>query len=149
MNPYQDDLQTTEQQAARRANQGRRGPHVSLERRASPRLPAADDRIWAGWWLNDDEFTTTAARVENISRGGAKVRSSNQPDVWQDLWIRLANAQCADYVQATVLEVVPSPDGDFWVRMAFSEPCPDDFFETVTEGAPVPKSDPNYLYLDD
>lgn len=119
---------------ARRANLGSRGPHIVLERRASPRLPAQDERIWAGWWLNDDEFTTTAARVENISRGGAKVRSTFEPDVSQDVWIRVANPLCDECVQATVLEVVPTPEGDFWVRMAFSEPCPDPVFEIVTRG---------------
>jgi hypothetical protein len=149
MNRHHDDPQATEQQASRRASQGRRGPHLSLERRASPRLPAVDDRIWAGWWLSDDEFTTTAARVENISRGGAKVRAMDEPGVWQDLWISLANNRCAEYVQATVLEVVPSPEGDYWVRMAFLEPCPDEFLESITEGDPSPGRDADYLYLDD
>ena len=93
-----------------------------------------DERIWAGWWVTEDEFTTTAARVENISRGGAKVRSAFEPDVSQDLWIRVANPLYDECVQATVLEVVPTPDGDFWVRMAFSEPCPQPLFEIVTQG---------------
>lgn len=146
MKPHQDEKQA---QAARGANQGRRGPHISLERRAHPRLPAVDDRIWAGWWLNDDEFATTAARVENISRGGAKVRSSDEPDVWRDLWIRLATPFSTESVQATVLEVVPSPDGEFWVRVAFSEPCPDEFFEIVTEGSSSHRNDADYVYLDD
>jgi hypothetical protein len=124
-------LRHEEKRSARRANQG---PHLSLERRASPRLPAVDDRIWAGWWLNDDEFTTTAARVENISRGGAKIRTTIEPEVAQDLWIRMANPLCTEFVQAMVLEVMPCPEGDFWVRMAFSEPCPNNFFEYVTKG---------------
>lgn len=100
-----------------------------------------DDRIWAGWWLNDDDFTTTAARVENISRGGAKVRSAYEPDVFQDLWIRVANPLCNDYVQATVLEVVPTPEGDFWVRLVFSEPCPDAVFDIVTQGFSISGSE--------
>jgi len=128
------NLHENSNKTARRANLGTRGPHISLERRASPRLPAADERIWAGWWLDDDEFTTTAARIENISRGGAKVRSIFEPEVSQDVWIRVANPLCDDYVQATVLEVVPTPEGDFWVRMAFSEPCPDALYEIVTQG---------------
>ncbi|WP_076343806.1 PilZ domain-containing protein [Paludisphaera borealis] len=127
-------MQHDEKRAARRANQGSQGPHVSLERRASPRLPAVDERIWAGWWVDDDEFTTTAARLENISRGGAKVRTTVAPDVSQDVWIRLADPSCSDFVQATVLEVVPTPEGDFGVRMVFDEPCPDEFFDIVTKG---------------
>jgi hypothetical protein len=128
------NLNQNTNQTTRRANLGGRGPHIALERRATPRLPAADARIWAGWWLNDDEFTTTAARVENISRGGAKVRSIFEPDVSQDVWLRVANPLCDEYVQATVLEVVPTPEGDFWVRLAFSEPCPDPVFQIVTRG---------------
>jgi hypothetical protein len=127
-------MQHDEKRAARRANLGSQGPHVSLERRASPRLPAVDDRIWAGWWGDDDEFTTTAARLENISRGGAKVRTIVEPEVSQDVWIRLADPFCSEAVRATVLEVVPSPEGDFWVRMVFADPCPDEFFDIVTKG---------------
>jgi hypothetical protein len=103
-------------------------------------MPAVDERIWAGWWLNDDEFTTTAARVENISRGGAKVRSTFEPEVSQDLWIRVADPLCDDCVEATVLEVLPAPEGDFWVRVAFSQPCPDALFEIVTRGSAIESS---------
>ena len=42
------NLHQNENQTARRANLGSRGPHISLERRSSPRLPAVDERIWAG-----------------------------------------------------------------------------------------------------
>jgi hypothetical protein len=126
--------QHDEKRKTRRVNLGGRGPHLSLDRRTSPRLPAVDDRVWAGWWVDDEEFTTTAARLENISRGGAKVRTAIEPDVSQDIWVRLAEWLGCESVKATVLEVVPAPDGGFWVRMAFSEPCPDDFFELATQG---------------
>jgi hypothetical protein len=115
-------------------NLGSKGPHFTLERRTSPRLPAVDPRVWAGWWVDDGEFTTTAARLENISRGGAMVRMAIEPKVSGDLWIRLAEWLGCESVSATVLEVVPAPGGGFWVRMIFSEPCPDDFFDIATRG---------------
>jgi hypothetical protein len=123
-----------EVKAGQEAVPGDRGHLVLVERRHSPRFPAVQDRVWMGWWSNAEEFVTTAAEVDNISRGGAKIMMAIPPEESEQLWIRLAQSGSVDCVQATVLEVQPSGEGSYWVRLAFASSCPLSFHEAVVRG---------------
>ena len=122
---------TEEAVAPRRRRSG--GPHISLERRHHPRLPAVDFRVWVGGWATDVEFVTIAARVENLSRGGARVVSWVPFATGEDVWLRLGSREYMGCVRGEVLEASPNGDGDHLLRIRFHEPCPDPFYEIVTE----------------
>ncbi|MDG3002933.1 PilZ domain-containing protein [Paludisphaera mucosa] len=110
------------------------GPHISLERRQEPRLPAVDYRIWVGRWSSLREFATVAARVENISRGGVRLLTTEPFVESDDVWLRLASPEYDGCVCAEVLRVSATGDGDYLSRLRFYEPCPDPFFDVVTKG---------------
>jgi hypothetical protein len=59
--------------------------------------------------------------------------------------MRPASSQCREYVLAKVLEVTQTPEGDFDVRMAFLEPCPDELFEIVTKGFSLHELENSYI----
>jgi hypothetical protein len=104
------------------------------ERRRSPRFPAVVQRAWLGWWTSPGEFGSVAARLENISLGGAMVVTANPPATEQLVWLCLGIPDPTDCVQAKVLEVRPGPDGNFIVRLAFGAPCPQNLYQTAVYG---------------
>lgn len=110
------------------------GPHFSLERRLHPRLPAVDFRIWVGGWASEREFVTIAARVVNLSRGGALVLTNVPFAEYDDVWLRLGNPAFDGCVRAEVLEASETDDGDYLLRLRFHEGCPDVFHDVVTLG---------------
>ncbi|AMV39508.1 PilZ domain-containing protein [Planctomyces sp. SH-PL62] len=111
-----------------------RGPHISLDRRASPRMPAVDCRIWLGWWASETQFATVASRVVDLSRGGARLTSPTPLEEFEEVWLKTAKPEASDCVRAEVLEVSETPEGDHVIRLRFHEECPDDFFDAVTRG---------------
>jgi hypothetical protein len=111
-----------------------RGSLVFIERRSSPRFPALEDQVWTGWWSNPEEFVTTAASLDNISRGGARIMTAIPPEENEQLWIRLAKASSGQALQALVLEVQAAATGSYCVRLAFTSPCPRWFHEIVVAG---------------
>src|SRR5262245_37604236 len=98
---------------------------MMIERRASRRYKAVDGRSWAGWWTQPEEFVASATLIDDISVGGARVLIGSPPEEEQQVWIRLAQDDQQQCGQGTVLEVCPTQQGDFWVRLAFVTPCPD------------------------
>ncbi|WP_165072180.1 PilZ domain-containing protein [Paludisphaera rhizosphaerae] len=110
------------------------GPHISLERRLHPRLPAVDYRIWVGGWASARDFVTIAARVVNLSRGGSLILTNVPFAVGDDVWLRLGSPAYDGCVRAEVLDATPTSEGDHLVRLCFHEQCPDVFYEVVTIG---------------
>jgi hypothetical protein len=93
-----------------------------------------DYRIWIGGWGSTGEFATTAARVADISRGGARVVSSLDFAEGEDVWLRLASANFTGCVRAEVLQVSADAAGDHVARLQFRDECPDPFYDVVTQG---------------
>lgn len=110
------------------------GPHISLDRRIHARRPAVDYRIWVGGWASGREFTTIAARVENISRGGLRIVAPLAFAEGEDVWLRLGCPEHDGCLRAEVLQVLAAESGDHCMRLRFEAECPDSFFEIVTEG---------------
>jgi hypothetical protein len=106
----------------------------ALERRSSPRYRAVVHRAWLGWWTSPGEFGSVAARLEDISLGGARVVTANPPATQELVWLCLGIPDPTECVQAKVLEVIPTPDGDFVVRLAFGAPCPQELYQTAVYG---------------
>ncbi len=112
----------------------REAPPADRERRKLPRFDAADNRVWLGWWLGETNFVCTAARIINISQGGALLSPQDPPPQDRPCWLCLGVPEPVDYVEVAVLEVTANRVGQFAVRLAFREPCPFSFFKAVIEG---------------
>lgn len=110
------------------------GPHISLERRLHPRLPAVDYRIWVGGWASARDFVTIAARVVNLSRGGTLVLTNVPFFVGDDVWLRLGSPTFDGCIRAEVLDTTETSEGEHLLRLRFHEQCPDAFYEVVTLG---------------
>lgn len=110
------------------------GPHISLERRLHPRLPAVDFRVWLGGWASERDFVTIAARIVNISRGGVLALTNIAFAEYDDVWLRLGNPTIDCCVRAEVLQSSATGDGDYLLRLRFHESCPDVFYDAVTLG---------------
>lgn len=105
------------------------------ERRREPRHPAVEYRAWVGWWRDAHDFVIVAARLENISRGGALLVLADAPPVLDSIWICLGSPDPVDCARGIVLEVrMIHPNGDRAVRVAFRAPCSDVFFRTAILG---------------
>jgi len=101
------------------------------ERRVMYRHEALATGVWLGWENRDRTFFATSARLIDISRGGAQLRStvppSDTPRVW--IWIDASNA--SESLEATVISVMPEDQSESSVRLAFREPCPHAFLEAA------------------
>jgi hypothetical protein len=110
------------------------GTPAPVERRESPRLPAVERRAWLGWWATPDQFQTFAARLDDISQGGAKLVTSDPPPTQQVVWLCLGMPEPTECVQAKVLQVIPTADGVAIVRIAFGMPCPHNLYQVAIHG---------------
>jgi hypothetical protein len=115
-----------------------RTPAAPQERRKNPRFEAGANRVWMGWWKNEEEFVTTTARIVNISLGGSMLCPENPPPQDRPCWLCLGIPEPVEYVEVAVLEVVTSRQGQYAVRLQFREPCPYSFFKAVIEGHESP-----------
>jgi PilZ domain len=104
------------------------------DRRSSPRFRAVVQRAWLGWWTSPGEFGSVAARLDDISLGGARVATANPPAAQQLVWLCLGIPDPTECVQAKVLEVSPGSGGEFIVRLAFGAPCPQNLYQTAVYG---------------
>ena len=111
-----------------------RGDVPINERRASPRFPAVERRAWLGWWSAPEQFARFAARLDDISLGGAKLVTADPPPLGQVVWLCLGTPDPTECVQAKVLQVLPTPDGTSIVRLAFGTPCPQNLYRVAIYG---------------
>lgn len=87
-----------------------------------------------GRWKRPEEFEAQAARIENISQGGAKIVTADPPVLSERIWLRVVSASCSDCVQGTVLEVATLATGDYASRLSFETPCPLRLLQTIAQG---------------
>jgi hypothetical protein len=107
---------------------------TNANRRKSPRYSAVSDRLWLGWWA-EDEFMLVEAQLININEGGVLVSVTPSPAPGQHVWMRLTGSVTQESLEAAVLE---SKWGmlkrRFFVRLAFHQSCPAEFLETAVYG---------------
>jgi hypothetical protein len=104
------------------------------ERRESSRFRAVEQRAWLGWWAGPRRFATVDARLDNISQGGARIVMADPPPVQQIVWLCMGIPDPTECVQAKVLEVKPTPEGDSVIRLAFGIPCPHNLYQVAIYG---------------
>jgi hypothetical protein len=113
-----------------------------VERRQSPRFPAVEQRAWLGWWATSRRFTTVAARLVDISQGGAKLVLAGPPcAVQQIVWLCLGIPGPTECVQAKLLSVTPTSRRESVIRLAFGTPCPHNLYRVAVAGLPARRAD--------
>jgi hypothetical protein len=107
-----------------------------VERRRWRRFPAIEHRAWLGWWAGPRQFTTVAARLEDISQGGAKLTTADPPAAGQIVWLCLGIPEPCECVQAKVVATspTPEPEGGTIVRLAFGTLCPEKLYRIAIHG---------------
>jgi hypothetical protein len=112
----------------------------ALERRRAPRHQVVESRVWLGWSHGPEGFRSHSTLIINLSRGGAFVFLDVKPPKDQRVWICLGTPDPIGYVEARVVAIKVSRQGQCAVRLEFCEPCPYGFFEAAVCG--LPRSEP-------
>jgi len=103
-------------------------------RRQSTRYSAVNDRLWLGWWA-DEEFNLVDAQLVNISEGGVLIHAERAPEAGQVVWMRLEGTSTPESLAAIVLESRWVTLRRRWVvRLEFQQACPPDFYTTAVFG---------------
>jgi len=105
-----------------------------VERRQSPRYRALEQRAWLGWWVGPHQFITMAARLEDISQGGAKLVAADPPPAQHIVWLCLGTPEPTECVRSKVVATTRRPEGDCIVRLAFGTPCPQNLYQIAISG---------------
>jgi hypothetical protein len=112
----------------------------AAERRRAPRYEAVESQVWLGWWRGEAGFLASSAVIINLSRGGAFIFLDDEPPADQPVWICLGMPDPVGFVEARVVAVKKSRQGQCAARLEFREPCPYSFFEAAVCG--LSASDP-------
>jgi hypothetical protein len=110
------------------------GDRTAAERRRSPRHVAVEAKVWLGWWRGAEGFLANSAVIIDLSRGGAFIFLDIQPPKDQPVWISLGMPDPIGFVEARVVSIKMSRQGQCAVRLEFREPCPYSFFEAAVCG---------------
>jgi len=109
---------------------------VVWDRRRSPRVPPAEQRLWLGW-RKERDFFVIRAELMNISQGGALLLVEEPPLKGQAVWLRLEGPTPIEDVSAVVIETSRIGRGEYGVRISFREPFPTGFYQAAIEGLEV------------
>ncbi len=104
------------------------------ERRWSPRFSAVEHRAWLGWWRTEGAYSIVAARLLDVSRGGARVVLAEAPPEDHPVWVCLGAPRPIDCVRGITLEVRLEREGGYGVRVRFVGSCPDVFYRAAVHG---------------
>jgi hypothetical protein len=109
----------------------------TAERRRAARHEVVESQVWLGWWRGEAGFLASSAVIINLSRGGAFIFLDERPPKDEPVWICLGMPDPVGFVEARVVGVKTSRQGQCAVRLEFREPCPYGFFEAAVCGLPA------------
>jgi hypothetical protein len=104
------------------------------ERRRTTRHEPVESQVWLGWWRGEAGFLASSAVIINLSRGGAFIFLDDEPPHDEPVWICLGMPDPVGFVEARVLGVQKSRQGQCAARLEFRTPCPYGFFEAAVYG---------------
>jgi hypothetical protein len=104
-----------------------------MDSRGSSRYEAVKSAIYLGWW-EEPEFRTCAARLRNLSSGGALVSVAIAPPKGVSLWLCLAKSPPGEWVEVSPVGRTSVRDGHYELRLKFPESCPFELFEVAVLG---------------
>ena len=99
------------------------------ERRASPRCDVVDNQLRLEFAVPDG-MRRVEARLLNISRNGALIRSADVPPVEAPIWLRVERPVKTDWVHATIVRFGQNQE----IGVRFPRGCPDDLLVAGTVG---------------
>jgi len=109
----------------------------TAERRRAARHEVVESQVWLGWWRGEAGFLASSAVIINLSRGGAFIFLDEPPPKDESVWICLGMPDPVGFVEARVVAIKTSRQGQCAVRLEFREPCPYGFFEAAVCGLPA------------
>jgi hypothetical protein len=116
------------------------GEETGPDRRRAPRHEVVESQVWLGWWRGEAGFQSSSAVIINLSRGGAFIFLDEKPPKDLPVWISMGTPDPIGFVEARVIAVKMSRQGQCAVRLEFLAPCPYSFFEAAVCG--LPPADP-------
>jgi hypothetical protein len=105
--------------------------HSTTERRRWPRQPAVEEDAYM-FWFDGEKIWQGAARLVNISRGGALLIAALAPP--GNVVVRVRLDRTIEGVDAAVLLATPLESGHYELRLEFRETCPETFFQAAVKG---------------
>ncbi len=106
---------------------------VTGERRMAPRSVTLEYQSLLGWW-EKGEFQVMAARLLDLSLGGAALETVDPPPEDRDVWFCLVPGQERDCLSGEVVAINRSVTGRHLVRLAFWTPCPGRLLNAAIHG---------------
>lgn len=99
-------------------------------RRRDTRHDGLQPDVWVGW-QSGSQMEAVAARLINLSRGGARAVMPLLPPRRRPVWIYKQIGATLASVRGDVVGHTPAPRGLFSVRFRFPSPCPTDLCQAV------------------
>ncbi len=101
-----------------------------FERRGFPRFEPLENRVWLGWW-RDEEFLTYGAQLIDLSRSGAAIACLDAPPEGEYAWFCVAGEQTSGGARVIVVGRNPlnTNPAAFRVRVSFCSVCPEDLYQ--------------------
>jgi len=115
-------------------------PQPKSERRRAPRHTVVESQVWLVWADAQGNEAVRCALIINLSRGGALIFVDEAPPKDRLVWISLGKPGPIGRVEARVVAIKSSRQGQCAVRIEFCDPCPYGFFEAAVCG--LAPSDP-------
>ena len=106
---------------------------TAIERRSEARYPATMDGAWIGWWV-DEEFRQTRAMIVNLSQNGMSLVTIEPPDHQGDVFISIEIPSPSEWLEARLIERVPTEAGTHQISLLFLRPIPYDLFKAAVYG---------------
>lgn len=114
-------------------NRGQVVDYRISDNRGASRHGAVKSAIYLGWWA-EAEFRTCAARLVDLSHGGALVHVAILPPEETGLWLCLAGAPPGDWMEVEVVARETVSEDFVKLRLRFPESCPYELFEGAVLG---------------
>jgi hypothetical protein len=99
------------------------------ERRDASRYPTVDNRARLGWW-EAETFRESAARVGDVSQGGALVFVESPPPPDAPVWLLLEEPVATSWVPAIVVRSRGTAAGSHALGLQFHD-CPYELFKAL------------------
>ena len=110
---------------------GERPPVKPSDRRSSPRHQTSPNEAYIGWWVGN-EFHSVAAKLRDISSGGALVLTREEPPN-KHVWIGLVKPAETRWYPTRVVRVRETSVGLVEVGLAFEASCDADLLRILIQ----------------
>ena len=105
------------------------------ERRSHPRHVTLEFRAWLGWRVDETDLCKIGVRLVDVSRGGACVEAAETVPGDRLILLMLMGLEMTQgSVWTRVVSIRRKRPGTMVLHLAFTEPCPEMFFQVARDG---------------